>query len=78
MTPKGKPPLAAVLRELWAGIDAANAIRHGLPVPDAARAPAEPQRPGAPAAEAGRGRLPAVGRAVRDRVTVRKGVVPFH
>ncbi|MDQ4084269.1 MAG: hypothetical protein M3165_00475 [Actinomycetota bacterium] len=67
MTPKGKPPLAAVLRELWAGIDAANAIRHGLPVPDAARAPA-----------AGRGRLPAVGRAVRDRVTVRKGVVPFH
>lgn len=53
MTPKGKPPLAAVLRELWAGIDAASAIRHGLPVPDAAR-------------------------AVRDRVTVRKGVVPFH
>ncbi len=69
-------PLGAVLRDLWAGIDAANAIRHGLPAPDAARVPVAPKcrEDAAPRAVSAAAAPP----AQPDGVRVYEGGVPFR
>ena len=70
--------LGAVVRELWAGIHAANAIRHGLPVPDGARVSVDPPCPDTAAAQAASGGGPRDDRTLGDRGFAFRGVVPFH
>jgi hypothetical protein len=71
MTPRAAKGLGAVVRGLWAGIDAANAIRHGLPAPDTARVTVD-----AAQAECGAGGR--VRRAWLDRAPASRGVIPFR